>query len=241
MSELVTIFIPTRGRVKQLENNLQLLKDNTHYKNYEVIIIIDNDDKDTLSLCNNNKLNYLIRFHREYFATKVNAAFRNCSGKYLICLSDDVEPEADWLQIALDCFKTTFPDDIGVLCFNDYGCYEGKLAIHPFVSREWVDRYQYGQWLLWPDYWHFYGDTELSIIAKYINKYVYCKESKVKHTLQSDPENRDGMWWSIRTNVYPIDLKIFKHRGVDGFPGYGPDKIKVPSFLEVKKDGIFYK
>lgn len=229
----VTIFVPTRGRAKQLKKNMQLLKENTHYPACELIVIVDADDKDTLDVCREDKLNYIVRLHREYFATKTNAAFRGSSGKYFVCLSDDVEVQPDWLTIAVDGFKQNFSDDAGVLCFNDGGVYEGKLAIHPFISREWIDKFQYGKWILWPDYYHFYGDTEITIVSYCAGRFVYCPESKVIHTMPNELDKRDKHWWHIRNHIYPGDLAIFEKRCDTQFPGYGPGKIKMPTNIRV--------
>jgi len=212
---------------------MRLLKENTHYPACELIIIADADDLDTLKVCDKERLDYVVMLERSYFVTKINFVFPKSGGKYLVCLSDDVEVEPDWLTIAVDCFKNKFSDDIGVLCFGGDDTYKGNLAIHPFVSRKWIDKYQWGKWVLWPDYWHFYGDTELSLLSRYLKRFVYCPESKAVHTLPKDIEKRDEIWFHIHREIFLRDFTIFEERCGTQFPGYGPTGISVPKLKEI--------
>jgi len=136
ISDLVSIFIPTRGRAEQLKKNMALLRQNTHYPVYDLIVIVDGDDEDTLEVCEKERLPYIIRLHREYFVTKINFAFPRAGGNYLVCLSDDVEVQPDWLGIAVESFRKEFTDDVGVLCFDDGGEWQATIDPHPFISRK---------------------------------------------------------------------------------------------------------
>jgi len=232
-NDVVTIFVPTRGRAEQLKKNMRLLKENTRYPACELIIIADADDPDTLKVCDKEKLDYVVMLQRSYFVTKINFAFSKAGGNYLVCLSDDVEVEPDWLTIAVDCFRNKFSDDVGVLCFGGDDTYKGNLAIHPFVSRKWIDRYQEGKRVLWHDYWHFYGDTEISLLSHYLKRFVYCPESKAIHTLPKDIEKRDEIWFHIHREIFLRDFAIFEERCGTQFPGYGPTEILVPKLKEI--------
>lgn len=225
---MVSIFVPTRGRTEQLKKNMELLRQNTHYPAYELIIIADADDKDTLGLCEKEKLDYLVMLHRDYFVTKINFAFLRAGGNYLVCLSDDVEVKTDWLTIAVDSFKKEFSDDTGVLCFDDGGEWEDVLAPHPFISRKWIDRYQHSKWVLWPEYWHNYGDTELSMVSRAMDKFLWCPESKATHHRPRNREEADSSWQKVMDEIEPRDLEIYYKRALNCFPGYGPEKIKIP-------------
>lgn len=227
-NDVVSIFIPTRGRAEQLKKNMRLLRNNTHYPTYELLIIADADDKDTLRICDKEKLDYIVMLERSYFATKINFAFPKAGGNYLVCLSDDVEPQPDWLGIAVDAFRKAFSDDTGVLCFDDGGEWEFVIAPHPFISRKWIDRFQHGKWVLWPQYWHNYGDTEITIVSHAIGKFLWCPESKVIHHRPQNWGEADSTWKHIVNEIHPRDCKIYNQRLLHCFPGYGPEKIEIP-------------
>lgn len=228
MSDVVSILIPTRGRAEQLKEKIGILRENTTYPVYELTVIVDSDDKETIGIAPKLGIDWIIagaKSPRSYWVGKINMAFKGSSGKYIACLSDDVETGKDWLGIAVDAFHKRFDDDTGVLCFDDGGEWKNKLAIHPFVSRKWIDRFQYGKWILWPQYWQNYGDSELTFVTKASSRFLWCPDSKVIHTRPKETNDRDDTWWETELNVHPRDWRIFIDRYKEGFPGYGPEKL----------------
>lgn len=236
--DVVSILIPTRGRVNQLKEKIGILRENTSYPAYELTVIVDSDDKETIDIVPKLKVDWIVadaKSPRQYWSSKINMAFKGCCGKYIVCLSDDVETAKDWLKIAVDAFHKHFDDDTGVLCFNDdSGQGFNNLAIHPFVSRRWIDRFQYGKWILWPEYWQNYGDTEISFVALTLDKFLRCSDSKVTHIRPKNENDRDNLWWETRLNIQPRDWKLFIERHKNHFPGYGPERLVKVAQLHVE-------
>lgn len=227
MNELVSIIIPVRSRVEKLLNLIGLIRKNTHYPRYEIIVVVDKDDAKIQGLIHDELadiVNWRI-MERDGYVRKTNAGFKIAKGEYLQVFGDDVEPQENWLTNALLCFKKAFPDGIGVLAMDD-GQYKQKLAIHPFVSRKWIDLYQHGKWFQWPEYIHWHGDLELTLVAKAMKKFIYCPKARVLH-VRKNVQERDLQWWYVHMKFWTRDSSIFEARGQGGFPEYGPRKMKL--------------
>ena len=228
MKELVSIIIPVRSRVEKLINLIGMIRKNTHYKPYEIIVVADKDDHKIQGLIHDKEMkdvHWLVR-ERDGYVRKTNAGFKVAKGKYFQVFGDDVEPQEYWLTNALLCFKKAFPDGIGVLAMDD-GQYQHKLAIHPFVSRKWINAYQHGKWFQWPEYIHWHGDLELTLVAKAMKKFVYCPKARAPHIRAMKIGERDMQWWYVHMNFWTRDSSIFEARGARGFPEYGPRKMKL--------------
>ena len=131
----LSIIIPVRSRVKKLLKLIDLIRKNTRYSPYEIIVVVDDDDHKIQGLIHELKFEevHWRIMKRDGYVRKANAGFRVSKGAYLQVFGDDVEPEENWLTNALSCFKKAFPDGVGVLAMDD-GQYREKLAIHPLVS-----------------------------------------------------------------------------------------------------------
>jgi len=227
VKNLVSIIIPVRSRVEKLLKLIYLIRKNTHYPRYEIIVVVDEDDRKIQGLIHDELadiVNWSI-MERDGYVHKLNAGFKFAKGEYLQVFGDDVEPQENWLTNAVSCFKKAFPDGIGVLAMDD-GQYRRKLAIHPFVSRKWIDSYQHGKWFQWPEYIHWHGDLELTLVAKAMKKFVYCPKARVLH-VRPNVQERDPQWWYVHMKFWTRDSSIFEARGQRGFPEYGPRKVKL--------------
>lgn len=227
VKDLVSILVPTRGRARELKKNLKLIDKNTHYQRYELILMIDDDDEPAEKICKDFRLKYLVHHvteeTRDFYVAKINNGFKHSKGQYLVYLSNDVEVGSRWLMHAIKCFNANFPDDIGIVAFDD-GFWQDKLAPHGLVSRKWIDTYQFGEWLLWPEYIHWHADNELTRVAKSLGRFAYCPESKAIHTRPKDPEKRDFLYREAVGYCGPIDDELFRQRLSEGFPGYGSNQ-----------------
>ena len=113
---LVSIIIPTKDQARLVRRCVESIEKKTGYKNYE-LVIIDNNSSDR------EALRYLEFLARKYKVLKYPDAFnystinnfgvRNCEGKYLLFLNNDVEvKEADWLTAMLEQAQ---PSKVGVV------------------------------------------------------------------------------------------------------------------------------
>jgi len=96
----VSIIIPTRDQKKLLKRCLTSLEKKTDYKNYEIIIIDNNSEKeDTITYL--ESLSYtIIKYESPFNFSKMNnLAASHATGEFLLFLNDDVAAlKSDWLH-----------------------------------------------------------------------------------------------------------------------------------------------
>lgn len=102
---LISIIIPTKDYADVTEQCLKSLFDKTTYKNYEVILMNNNSEKqETFDLFNKYKNKYsnfrVIDANYEFNYSKINnQAVKEAKGEYIVLLNNDTEIiTPDWLQ-----------------------------------------------------------------------------------------------------------------------------------------------
>jgi GT2 family glycosyltransferase len=109
---LVSIIIPAGGRKAKirgvntdlLSNCITSLCNKSVYKNYEIIVVHDNNlDRSTLRLIKDSK-GKLVPFRDKFnFSAKINLGARHAQGEHLLILNDDTEViSAEWLSAMLE-------------------------------------------------------------------------------------------------------------------------------------------
>ena len=109
---LVSIIIPAGGRKANirgvntdlLSNCITSLRNKSVYKNYEIIVVHDNNlDRSVLRLIENSK-GKLVPFRDKFnFSAKVNLGAYHAQGEHLLILNDDTEViSAEWLSAMLE-------------------------------------------------------------------------------------------------------------------------------------------
>jgi len=198
-----SIILPTKDRWEKLQKSLKAIKQNTS-TSYEIIIIFDGDVKNFKKMKRKPK-NYKILCNvqsKEYWHCINQGCFLS-SGDYITYLADDIRPRKNWLRIAIETFENNFKDGIGIVGLKT-DLNEGIThAPHGLVSRKLVAMNGY---LSPPDvYFHYFGDTELSLRMQKINKYVCTDEIVLNH----DKPAKDK---KFQDKVYSESFKnCFKH------------------------------
>lgn len=105
---LVSIIIPTRDRVEILRNCINSILEKTVYKNYEIIIVDNNSEKEeTLNYFKEITNNYdNIRVFREEcdfnYSYLNNIGVKKANGEYVVLLNNDIEIiTSHWIDIML--------------------------------------------------------------------------------------------------------------------------------------------
>jgi glycosyltransferase involved in cell wall biosynthesis len=183
----LSILIPTKNRVHNIERVLQSLietvsKKRIEEKFIEIVFFVDTDDESTLR--------YLVEQHFScplnllwvtgqdvLFSDMWNKAYERCSGDIVMLCGDDVEFKTkDWDIIVEQRFEAV-PDKICYITVRD-GYQNGALGVHGFVHRKWVETVGF----FTPPYFaYWYADTWLDEVSKMINRYIYLENVEVIH------------------------------------------------------------
>ncbi len=99
MKPLVTIIIVTWNGLELLKNFLPSVL-NTTYSNYEIVVVDNASEDDTLSYLHSNHPEVRIIRNDENFgyARGNNEAIRSTGGEYIVLLNNDAEVDPGWLE-----------------------------------------------------------------------------------------------------------------------------------------------
>lgn len=196
------IGIATYKRTEKLQRCLNSIF-NSSYKDYEILIVADNNDvatKDYLAGPNMYKLwDVIVQPSQQFVIGAWNRANReNIEIKFVednngtkvgfdgfIGLCDDVELTENALENAVLAHKNWFPDGDGVVGFKQdcpgYPEYTFKWYGQTLMGREFIERYkQVDYQICCPDYKHFFQDEEMFMYANSMNKF-HPEESALLH------------------------------------------------------------
>lgn len=114
---LVSIIIPNKDHIDDLEKCLKSIKSKTTYSNYE-IIIVENNSEDECTFEYYNKINdeniNVIKYEGIFNYSAINnLGFENAKGEYIILLNNDVEIISEsWIEeMLMYCQR----EDVGVV------------------------------------------------------------------------------------------------------------------------------
>jgi GT2 family glycosyltransferase len=98
----VTIVIPTRDHLKDLNKCIASIKLNSTYKNYDILVVNNQSDDitfDWLMNCPYADVSFVDYDHPYNYAAIHNMAIPKCQGSYIIMLNNDTEViEPSWIE-----------------------------------------------------------------------------------------------------------------------------------------------
>ena len=145
---MVSIIIPNKDQKESLEACLKSIREKTHYKNYEIIIIENNSTTDDIfryykELSKDPRIR-LLRWKKEFNYSAINNyGVRHAKGEYLLFLNNDVTVITEgWIQEMLGVCERREVGAVGVkLIYPDHtiqhaGCVIGMggIAGHMFTD-----------------------------------------------------------------------------------------------------------
>lgn len=161
--------------------------------------------------------------NRQGFVPTLNRTAERISSRYVVYLAQDAYPGRQWLRDAYDALERT---NKGLLGFND-GKWKGRIAAFGMVRVDWV-RHIYGGPVLCPAYKSHFADTELTVIARASEAYLYDPS----HVLvEYDPHKEEK-----RGDLE--DKELFQRRFATGFDGTVPLKSLIKLAPEYKVSGF---
>lgn len=220
----VLVGIATYKRPKKLIRLLKSLENQT-YQNFDVHIVFDNNDKESISSASGFNLNVSMEVMDKpsYVIGCWNVCHNIPNYDAHLMLCDDVELFPDCLDILVNEMEKRFADLDGVIGITQECPGRNDYTYKPFgqtlMGRKFIDRYkQVGYKVCCPFYTHFWQDQEMWEFMTSLRKTYHSKEAKLYHYHPSfKPEEMDKTHSIVRSNgVYEKDLLVFKRRQLQG-------------------------
>lgn len=170
----ISILCPTRNRPANVEKLVDSARKMAHApEDLEFLFYVDIDD-DSFPLVENVRV---IHGPRVWISNAHNILYSFATGEILMTAGDDMEfLTQGWDDLIRETFQK-IPDRIALVFGNDLATHAGKIAVHGFFHRRWVEVLgtwvQPGRGSLW-DLW----STD---VAKKLNRFFYIENLMIKH------------------------------------------------------------
>lgn len=114
----ISIIIPTYNRPDQLNRAIRSIL-NQHYQNFEIIIVDDGSETDTLGVVekfDDSRLTYIKHDTNRGGSAARNTGISSSRGEFIAFLDDDDEWEPEKLQLQIEYIENKSDDWVGVFC-----------------------------------------------------------------------------------------------------------------------------
>lgn len=218
----VAVLVPVMDRpqnVAPLVGSFDATNDGTA----RLYFVVDGDDADEIAAIKDAGATYLVSDRGTSFACKLNSGFNQTTESFVLCVGDDVEFTAGWLESA-----RKLSDRWDVIGTNDAHPGEvrnarvasGRHADHFFVRRSYVEddgACLDGPGFLAPEgYYHYFVDVEIVQLAKALGRFTPCLDCRVIHhqpRYEGRPEDWDADPVYVKGGSYSEKDEItFKRR-----------------------------
>lgn len=211
----VTIIVLTCHRIEGLQRILNSVKEKTTDVPYKLLVVVDNDDTEAYQYCLEQNIPCILSsFHRDFVAQANLGAFA-CDTQYFTILGDDLDiQDADWLSKGLSIFKQKFPDNIGLLAFNEQ-IQHGKVFVTGLSSKNFINAIE-GHFHH-PTYRHYGSDRELVNLAKAMGCYHYEESIHLIHNHPGKNGKKDETYKLSENKFWKRDqnIKHYRQKHVD--------------------------
>jgi hypothetical protein len=161
---------------------------------------------------------------RQGFIRTLNVAARRTEADYVVYLAEDAFPGEDWLVTASSALRDSGSK---LLAFN-CGKWHGRVAAFGMVNRSWAYSL-YGDQILFEGYKSHRADNEITVIARAMNVYTYCRTALL---IENDANKDFHRTENDASNFTEIDKKLFKKRFNEGFDGVVKQNVLGPLHAE---------
>ena len=199
---LISVLTTSRNRPNMLyENCKQMFSLAANLENIELIIYIDEDDYETISIYEkmrneNSNVRAVIGERLEYFGHSLNILYKEAKGDILFLVGDDcLVSNKNWDEIVLNEFNKV--DDKILLVYGDDGNQGRKTATVGFIHKNWVETIGY---LVPLGIMSRTSDSWLTKVAQIIKRDVFIDDLKIKHLIEESRRNliKDAEWNKYR-------------------------------------------
>lgn len=183
---MIDVLVPCLGRPESIPRLKRSLRDSR--ADASLLFIASPNDPLVHDACVENRVTFLVvdwRPTRSDYARKMNHAYRETSGEWLLLGAQDIHFHKGWDVAALECAERSGKRVIGT---NDLGNPESRrtqgFSTHPLIHRSYVQEHgtiDRPDLMVSEAYDHNWCDRELAETAALRNEWHYCKASVVEH------------------------------------------------------------
>lgn len=179
---MISILIPSRGRVKFLDRTIKSIWDTSSSKGaVEILLRVDEDDKETINYLNNLKhlssIQVVIGSRKEGYKSLpyfFNEIAKVAKGNPLMCCNDDVIFETkDWDKI-IEEVAGYYYDGIFNIGVNTR--LNREIFVFSVISKQWVEIVGYIN-----DTRLFYSDVFLKDVSDALGRSIYLPDVIIEH------------------------------------------------------------
>lgn len=145
--------------------------------------------------------------YREGFIKPIHTLLEDLKDDDIVwCIGDDTRlVEPDTLKRLVEKYRPGFivqPDD---------GIQSGNIITMPLTDAKTM---RDGTW---PEYFLNYADTEFTIVATALGRYLYCPDIKVEHSHWRNGKAKRDSTYTFADEMCEKDAKLFEERKAFGF------------------------
>ena len=197
----VSIIIPLCNNGKWYEKTIQIIKTNTNYNNYEILMIncFGMDKKEAQDIAEKYHCKY-IEFQENYhYAKMCNLGLQQCEGEYVIFLSDLVEVQSpDWIRRMVGHCRLDYIGAVGAKVI-----YPNRKYIHSFGVEFVGNRFSYVRN-------HYLNEKNLSVSlnSNFLSVSEHC------YMIKKSIFTKYGLFdeeYKNRYAVYELCVRLFEH------------------------------
>lgn len=182
---MIDILVPCLGRPESIAR-LKLNVAETTTQNADLCFIVSPHDAAVVSECIFEGVRFLLMERqpgRGDYAKKMNHAFRETTGDWLLLGAQDIHFHEGWDVAALMCATVSGKRVIGTNDLGNPGVKRGEFSTHPLVARSYVTDHGTidSDGLVSEVYDHNWVDRELAETAQHRDEWHYCAASVVEH------------------------------------------------------------
>lgn len=173
----VSILLPSIGRESRLKDLLRDINQEVKEVGAEVVLIFDarecgayNDIDDTCTVFYTRTIGYW---------RCLNIAMSLAKHETILWTADDIKPHADWLKTGLACFRSVYPNGLGIVGLNDLLAFDATCG-HAITTKNFMKvLFEDGKFP--EDFAHLYLDTMIANMAKDLGRYHFCENAITEH------------------------------------------------------------
>jgi len=173
----VSILLPSIGREKRLKQLLHDIEQEVADVGAEIVLVFDESER---GLYNDLEDRYTVFYTDTVgYWRCLNIAMYIAVHETILWTADDIKPQRGWLKAGLACFRSRFPNGLGMVCMNDLLVYDQTCG-HAITTKKFMGVI-FEDSKFPDDFEHLYLDTMVCNRAKELNRYHFCIEAITEH------------------------------------------------------------